>query len=104
MGPIRFFPPLAAAALLASCATPEARLRSGLIGAGLPGPLAACMAERMAGRLSLIQLRRMSDLPRAREAVSPAEFLHRVRALGDTAILSVTASSAALCEARLLAG
>jgi hypothetical protein len=95
---------LAAAALLSSCAMPEARLRTGLVNAGLPPPLAACMAERMVDRLSLMQLRRLGDLPRARGAVSVAEFLHRVRALGDPAVLSVSASAAALCEARRLVG
>jgi hypothetical protein len=96
--------PLAATALMASCAVPEARLRAGLIDAGLAEPLAACMAERMAGRLSLTQLSRIGDLPRARQSLSLDEFLHRVRALRDTEILTVTASSAALCEARRLAG
>lgn len=93
---------VAAAALLASCAVPEARLRAGLVNAGLAEPLAACMAERMVDSLSLAQLNRMSDLPRARESVSLDEFLHRVRALRDTEILTVSASSAALCEARRL--
>lgn len=90
-------PLLAMAALLASCATPEARLRAGLINAGLSERVAGCMAERMADRLSLMQLRRIGDLPRAREAGSVSEFLHRVRSLGDTQILTVSASSAAIC-------
>jgi hypothetical protein len=80
---------------------PEARLRAGLVNAGLPPPLAACMAGRMADRLSLMQLRRIGDLPRARESVSIAEFLHRVRALGDSRILGVSSSSAALCATGL---
>jgi hypothetical protein len=99
----RVFPPLAVLALLSACAVPEARLRAGLVNAGLPRPLAACMAERMVDRLSLMQLRRMGDLPRARESLSIAEFLHRVRALRDAEILAVTAGSAAVCQARRLA-
>jgi hypothetical protein len=86
-----------AAAMLAGCAMPEARLRTGLVNAGLSPPLAGCMAGRMVDRLSLMQLRRIGDLPRAREAVSAATFLHRVRALRDPEILSVSTSSAALC-------
>jgi hypothetical protein len=82
---------------------PEARLRAGLVNAGLPPPLAACMAGRMVDRLSLMQLRRLGDLPRARASVSVAEFLHRVRALGDAEVLS-SAGAAAWCEARRLAG
>jgi hypothetical protein len=90
--------------LLSSCAVPEARLRAGVVNAGLSPPLAACMAERMVDRLSLMQLRRLGDLPRARGAVSLAEFLHRVRALGDPEVLSVSTSAAAVCEARRLVG
>lgn len=86
---------------LAACAIPEARLRQGLINAGLSEPLAACMAERMVDRLSLAQLRRLGDLPRAREATSVAMFLRRVRSLGDPEIWSVSSSSAALCATGL---
>lgn len=93
--------PLLATLLLAGCAVPEARLRSGLVRAGLPKPLSACMAERMVDRLSLAQLRRIGDLPEARDAASLDQFLHRVRALGDTEILGVTSSSAALCATGL---
>lgn len=93
---------LAAVALLAAgCAVPEARLRTGLVNAGLPRPLAACMAERMAERLSLMQLRRIGDLPRATSSVSVQQFLHRVRSLGDAQILGVSSSSAALCAVGL---
>jgi len=101
---MRRTPIIAALVLLASCATPEARLRAGLINAGLSERMATCMASRMVDRLSLAQLSRMSDLPRARESVSVEEFLHRVRALRDTHILTVTAGSAAFCEVGRLAG
>ena len=83
--------------LLAACAAPETRLRTGLVEAGLSEPLAACMAERMADRLSLIQLRRMGDLKHARRADDLDAFLHRVRALRDPEIWAVTSTSAALC-------
>ena len=48
MKPVILLAPL----LLAACAVPEARLRAGLINAGLSRPMAACMAERMVDRLS----------------------------------------------------
>lgn len=86
---------------LSACAIPEDRLRTGLVNAGLSRPLAACMAERMVDRLSLAQLMRLADLPKAREAESLDRFLRRVRALGDPEILSVTSSSAALCATGL---
>ena len=83
--------------LLSACAIPEARLRTGLHNAGLSEAMAACMAERMVDRLSLAQLSRIGDLPRASSSVSVGEFMHRIRALGDPEILGVTSGSAALC-------
>ena len=91
----------AGTAMLTGCAVPEARLRSGLTQAGLPRPLAGCMAERMVDRLSLAQLRRIADLPAARGPQSPDRFLHHLRALGDPEIVGVATSSAALCAAGL---
>jgi len=89
------------ATMLAGCAAPQARVRAGLVNAGLSPPLAGCMAGRMVDRLSLMQLRRIGDLPRARESVSAGEFLHRVRALRDPEILRVSTSAAALCATGL---
>ena len=85
---------------LAACSTPEARVRSGLINAGLSEPMAACMAERMVDRLSLIQLRRLGDLPNARDERGMAGFLHRVRALRDPEIWGVSSAAAAVCAVR----
>lgn len=87
--------------IVAGCAVPEARLRSGLINAGLSPPLASCMAERMVDRLSLVQLRRIGDLPEARESQSVDQFLRRVRALRDPEILTVSAAAATLCATGL---
>lgn len=86
---------------LAGCALPEARLRSGLQRAGLSPPLSACMATRMADRLSLKQLLRIADLPVAGDATDVPSFFHRVRALGDPGILAVSTSAAALCASGL---
>ncbi|ODP37649.1 hypothetical protein [Sphingomonas turrisvirgatae] len=88
---------LSVAATLSGCAVPEARLRAGLIDAGLPQPIAACMADRMVDRLSLAQLMRIADLPKATASESVPQFLRRVRALGDLEILGVATSSAAAC-------
>lgn len=87
---------------LAACATPETRLRTGLVEAGLTQRIAACMADRMVDRLSLLQLRRIGSLASLETAdeLSLKQFLHRVRALKDPEILAVTTSSAALCALR----
>jgi hypothetical protein len=97
--------PLALVALaLSACATPETRLRTGLYNAGLSKAMSACMAERMVDRLSLVQLRRLSSLGTLKDKrigdLTFDQFLHRVRALRDPEILTVTTSSAALCALR----
>jgi hypothetical protein len=94
---MRIFATALVAALLAACATPETRLRTGLVNAGLSEPMAACMAGRMVDRLSLMQLRRIGDLPYARDERSVSGFLHRVRALRDAEILTVTSAAAGVC-------
>ena len=89
---------------LAGCATPETRLRTGLNNAGLSKAMSACMAERMVDRLSLVQLRRLSALGSLKDKritdLSLDQFLHKVRALKDPEILTVSTSSAALCALR----
>jgi hypothetical protein len=89
---------------LSACATPETRLRTGLADAGLSPTMAACMADRMIDRLSLLQLRRLSSLGSLKGGrvadLSVGQFLHKVRALKDPEILSVTTSSAAVCALR----
>lgn len=96
--------PLAATLALSACATPEARLRTGLHNAGLSKAMSACMAERMVDRLSLTQLRRLSSLGAMKgkriDDLTLDQFLHHVRALKDPEILTVTTSSAALCALR----
>ena len=86
---------------LAACATPEARLRTGLNEAGLSKAMSACMAERMVDRLSLLQLRRLSALGSLKDKritdLTLQQFLRKVRALNDPEILTVSTSSAAVC-------
>ena len=92
---------LAVIPLVSACATPESRLRNGLIEAGLSEPIAGCMAERMVDRLSLMQLRRLADLKHAGRAESLEAWLHRVRALRDPEIWTITTRAAALCATGL---
>ncbi|QNA85800.1 hypothetical protein G4G27_18790 [Sphingomonas sp. So64.6b] len=92
---------LAFALALAACSSPETLTRDGLINAGVPQPVARCMAGRMVDRLSLLQLRRLSALGKAKQSRDLEQLLHRVRSLNDPQILSVTTSSAALCAVGL---
>lgn len=84
-------------AVLAALYLPEMRLRAGLESAGVPRPVAACMAKRMVKRLSWGQLWKLADLPAARGSRTRKDFLHDVRALGDPEIDAVTISSFAIC-------
>ncbi len=81
--------------------TAEERIESELVARGLPEPLANCMAQRMADRLTLSQLRQLERL-RAQEgeaddAMTMPDFLERVRRIDDPEVIEVTASSAAVC-------
>lgn len=96
---------MATAALsLSACATPETRVRTALIDAGLSKPIASCMADRMVDRLSLIQLNRLSGLKKLRgqdmRKVTVDEFLKRTRSLQDPEILGVVTSSGLICAVK----
>ncbi|OYW88295.1 MAG: hypothetical protein B7Z20_02905 [Sphingobium sp. 32-64-5] len=86
---------------LSACASPENRLRTRLIDAGLPDRTASCMAEYMTDRLSLTQLRRLQSLasvPRVDyRRITLAEYLHKVRALQDAELIAVTGKAALRC-------
>ena len=104
---MKIFPLLLVLALpLAGCAsvTPEGRVKAALLDAGVSPPIAGCMAERMVDRLSLLQLRRLGSLSTLKDKrmsdLSLNQFLHKVRALKDPEILTVSTSSAALCALR----
>ena len=95
--------PLMCVIALAGCASipPQSRLRAGLIDAGLSPPMAGCMAQRMADRLSITQLRRLQSLASLRSAdmgaMSVDRFLHKVRALQDPEIFAVSSRAAIGC-------
>jgi hypothetical protein len=93
-----FIAPLLA---LSACATPEARLRTGLMNAGLSSGQSACMADRMVDKLSLIQLRRIASLKNFQKErirdMSIDRFLHNIRSLEDSEILAVTTRAALSC-------
>ncbi len=86
------------ALLLAGCTTPQAPVRAGLMNAGVDERTATCMADRMVHRLSLLQLRRMAGLGKASRSRDLDQLLYRLRSLDDPEIVTVTASSAALCK------
>jgi len=93
-----------AAMALSSCTTvsPEARVRTRLIEAGLKPRIAGCMAERMVDRLSLAQLKRLQSLAGLQshpiENMSVDELVHRLRALNDPEIISVVLRAGIGCS------
>ncbi|RVT43399.1 hypothetical protein [Sphingobium algorifonticola] len=88
-------------AALSACATPQNRVEAGLVDAGISPRMAACMADRMVDRLSLVQLRRLQSLSKVGKTdfrtISVDQFLFRVRALQDPEILTVTSKAALVC-------
>jgi ABC-type molybdenum transport system ATPase subunit/photorepair protein PhrA len=95
---------LVAVLALSACATPETRVRTALIDAGLSKPIATCMADRMVDRLSLIQLNKLRGLKKLRDKnmqeLSVGEFLKRTRSLQDPEILGVVTSSGLICAVK----
>lgn len=105
MRPARAF--LAAGALsllLAACATPETRVRKALTRVGVSEPIATCMADRMADRLSLLQLDKLNRLGKLKKTnfrqVTFDEFVRLTKGLQDPEILAVVTSSGVICWVR----
>lgn len=88
---------------LVGCAStsPEARVRSSLVDAGISPPVAACMAERMVDRLSISQLKRLHSLARlpGRDVgdMTVDQLLHELRALDDPEIFAVVSRAGIGC-------
>lgn len=89
---------------LASCATPETRIRTALVNAGLPAPISACMADRMVDRLSLGQLNKLRGLGKLKgselKRTTIEQFVNRTKALQDPEILGVVSSSGLICAVK----
>ena len=97
---------LVAALLASGCVETiaESRVRSALVEAGLRDSVADCMAGRMVDRLTIAQLKKLERLKSRdgeREPSSVADYLARVRRVGDAEVVTVTSSSAALCATGL---
>lgn len=88
--------------LLAGCAQPiESRVASRLAEAGLSRPLAECMAERWVDRLSLAQLKKISELADGLRdegrKLTLATFADRIARLDDPEIVEVVTGSTVAC-------
>lgn len=97
---------VAAAVLLCGCAvSKEARIRAALTDAGVPRPVAACMADIMADDLTVEQLRAMADaaalVQRPAGEVTLERALKALRTVGDPAIVGTLALATAGCVGRI---
>ena len=92
---------LALTLTLGACATPLTRIERGLIEAGLSRKQSACMADRMADKLSVGQLLKLRSLSGMKDndvrSMSIDQFLRNVRALRDPKILSITTRAGVGC-------
>lgn len=91
---------------LAGCvqAIAESRVRTALLEAGVSESDSACMAQRMTDRLTIAQLQKleaMKDREGERNPTTLRDYVERVRRVGDAEVVTVTASSAALCAVGL---
>lgn len=104
MNMIRIILGVSALSALAACATPETRVRNGLMSAGLSAPISACMADRMVDRLSLVQLDKLNGLGKLKKQnpgdVTFKEFVKRTRSLQDAEIVGVVTSSGVICAVK----
>jgi hypothetical protein len=88
---------------LAGCTTmsPEAKVRTRLIEAGLSRPMASCMAERLVDRLSMQELHRLGSLSKLGTRnvgeMTIDELLHRLAALNDPHIMKVVTKAGIGC-------
>ena len=89
---------------LAACAQPfQGRVAGRLAEAGLPRPMAECMAGRWVDRLSVLQLRKISGLAedlrreRGERRLTVGRFVERVRQVDDPEIFEVVSRSAVAC-------
>ena len=92
---------LAAALLLAACASPAERITEKLVEAGVPDRQAQCMGTRLAERLTAEQLRELgkvagNDRAEGRRS-SLRDLVRRVRDVNDPQLVAVLVGAGVEC-------
>jgi len=86
---------------LSACSTPESRIRSSLIKIGLPRDTAACMADNVASKLSVQQIRTLSRLSGMSERrigdMTIGEFSRLLTRSGNAEMVAIFARAGAGC-------
>ena len=90
--------------MLAACAQPfEGRVAAKLHDAGIPEPIAHCMAKRWVDQLTVLQLRKIEQLSgeigdRYKDrSLTVIGFVDQVRRMDDPEIVTVVTASAGIC-------
>ena len=94
------FLPVLMLALSGCAVTPEQRVNAALRDAGVPPRVASCMAERMAAKLSIAQLKELKAIAKSGEPgekMNAKHILKRVAAIGDPEVVAVTSRAAIGC-------
>ena len=99
---MRYLPFLLVPLLLTGCVEQikESRVKSALTDGGLSETLSACMAHRMAQKLTIKQLHSLQNVKRAPHQTI-TEFVTALRQKGDPEAVEVATSSAVLCKSGL---
>jgi len=89
---------------LSACSQPfEGRVAAKLHAAGIPEPIAQCMAKRWVDRLNVLQLRKIEQLSGAvgerhkDGSLTVIGFISEVRRMDDPEIVTVVTASAGIC-------
>ncbi len=86
---------------LSACASRASRIEGALVQAGLSGRMAACLAPRLADRLTDDQLRALAKAtkspPGEARASGPREIIARLAGTGDSRIIDVVSSAGLHC-------
>jgi hypothetical protein len=78
--------------LVAACATPSQRISSKLVSYGVPEPQAVCVGDKLEDRLSISQLRRVSEIAKRSRTdagrVTIAQFAQALDQPGDEELVA----------------
>lgn len=97
---LKFAAALVFGLLVAACSTPADKITAALTDYGLPAKQARCMGERLQDRLSLAQLKRLSELAQANRGqgkVSVTKIADQLNRDGDPRLVAAVVGAGVGC-------
>ncbi len=89
-------------ALTVVACSKQQEVKSGLVRAGVPAPMADCMSAEMSKRLSVAQLKELSRANtgdgKPLNQLTIADYVDRAQRVGDPEVVAVTGLAAAYCS------